>query len=60
MPHVDDKRKEPKLMTRQTTLVKRVVELCEARFKVCHCTEEFTLRWIRPLSHREKLAFECP
>jgi hypothetical protein len=41
-------------------LVKRVAELKDASLRACHCVEEFTLRWIRPLGHREKLAYECP
>jgi hypothetical protein len=41
-------------------LVKRVAELREAGLKACHCAEEFTLRWIRPLGHQEKLAYKCP
>jgi hypothetical protein len=41
-------------------LVKRVTELCQAGLEACHCAEEFTLWWIRPLGHREKLAFKCP
>jgi hypothetical protein len=43
-----------------SALVKRVAELREADLKACHCIEEFTLRWIHPLGHWEKLAFECP
>jgi hypothetical protein len=57
---VKDKRGEPPKTLRLTTLVKRVVELREAELKSCHYTEEFTLRWIHPLGHREKLAFEYP
>jgi hypothetical protein len=45
---------------RLAALVKQVAELREARLKACHCAEEFTLRPIRPLDRREKLAFECP
>jgi hypothetical protein len=43
-----------------TSLIKRVAKLCKAGLKTYHCAEEFTLRQIRPLGHREKLAFECP
>jgi hypothetical protein len=59
-PQVDDKRKEPELTSCLKALAKQVIELHEAGLKVCHCVEEFTLRWIHPLSHQEKLAFECP
>jgi hypothetical protein len=31
-----------------------------AGLEVCHYAEEFTLRRIRSLDRREKLAFECP
>jgi hypothetical protein len=47
-------------MSHLKALVKRVIELHEARLKACHCDKEFTLQWIRPLGRREKLAFECP
>jgi hypothetical protein len=40
-------------------LIKRVTDLQRAGHEACHCTEEFTLRWIRSLGRREKLAFEC-
>jgi hypothetical protein len=42
------------------TLVKLVTELCQAGFWACHYAKEFTLRWIHPLDHQEKLAYECP
>jgi hypothetical protein len=41
-------------------LVKRVAKLRDSNLRVRHCAKEFTLRWIRPLGHREKLAYECP
>jgi hypothetical protein len=58
-PFVKDERGEPPMMLRLDALVKRVAEVHEARLKACHCTKEFTLRWIHPLGHREKLAFDC-
>jgi hypothetical protein len=60
LPHVDDKRKDPKLMPRLTALVKRVTKLHKTGLKAGHCAEEFTLRRIHLLGHRVKLAFECP
>jgi hypothetical protein len=59
-PLIKDKRGEPPMTPRLAALVKQVAELCENGLKVCHCTEEVTLQRIRPLGHREKLAFECP
>jgi hypothetical protein len=59
-PIIKDKQNEPPMNDRLIALVKRIVELCEARLKVFHCIEELHLWQIRPLSHREKLAFECP
>jgi hypothetical protein len=58
--HVDDRRKEPEMKPHLKALVKRVTEVYQVRLKACHCIEEFTLWWIRPLGRREKLAFECP
>jgi hypothetical protein len=57
---INDKRGEPKMTPRLTTLVKRVAELHNIGLRACHCDEEFTHRWIRPLGRRKKLAFECP
>jgi hypothetical protein len=51
-PAIKIKRSEP-LMT------KRVAELRQAGLEACHYIEEFYLRWIRPLSCRRKLVFEC-
>jgi hypothetical protein len=45
---------------RLAALVKRVAELCAVGLWACHYTEEFTLWWIHPLGHREKLAYDCP
>jgi hypothetical protein len=44
---------------RLAALVKRVAELHDSSLRVCHCTEEFTLLQIHPLSRWEKLAYEC-
>jgi hypothetical protein len=60
LPFIKDKWGEPSMMPRLAALVKRVAELHEARLKAYHCVEEFTLRQIHPLSHQEKLAFNCP
>jgi hypothetical protein len=57
---IDNKRGEPKITPRLAALVKWVAELCNAGLQACHCTEEFTLRSICPLGHREKLAYEWP
>jgi hypothetical protein len=46
------------MTSRLTTLVKRVAKLHDTGLWACHCAEEFTLRWIHPLDHREKLAFK--
>jgi hypothetical protein len=59
-PHVEDKRKELEMTPCLKALVKRVTELCQAELEACHCIEEFTLWWFRPIDCREKLAFECP
>jgi hypothetical protein len=59
-PLVDKKRGEPKMTPCLAALVKRVAELLAAGLWVCHCVEEFSLRWIRPLGHQEKLAYNCP
>jgi hypothetical protein len=39
---IDDKRGEPKMTPRLTTLVKRVAELHNISLRACHCDEEFT------------------
>jgi hypothetical protein len=57
---IDNKRGEPKMTPRLASLVKWVSELHDSGLQAHHCAEEFTLRWIHPLSHREKLACECP
>jgi hypothetical protein len=59
-PHIDDKRKEPKMTPHLAALAKRVTKLRQAGLWACHYAEEFTLWWIHPLDHREKLAYECP
>jgi hypothetical protein len=48
------------MTARLLALVKRVAELHRVGLEVCRCIEEFHLRWIHPLDHREKLAYECP
>jgi hypothetical protein len=58
-PLIDNKRGEPKMTPCCVALVKRVDELHDSGLWACHCTEEFTLQRIRPLGHREKLAYEC-
>jgi hypothetical protein len=61
LPQIDDKRGEGglEITSHLIALVKRVIELRQADLRVCHCAEEFTLRWIRPLDRREKRAYEC-
>jgi hypothetical protein len=59
-PLVIDKRGEPKMTPRLTTLVKHVVELHDIGLRGCHCVEEFTHRRIHPLGRLDKLAYECP
>jgi hypothetical protein len=59
-PLIENKQKEPEMTPCLEAPVKWVTELRQVGPEVCHCIEDFTLRWIRPLSHREKLAFECP
>jgi hypothetical protein len=51
-PLINKKRGEPKMTPRLAALVKWVVELHDSSLRTRHCAEEFTLRWIRPLSHR--------
>jgi hypothetical protein len=59
-PVLKDQRKEPPMIARLSALVNRTAELHWAGHDAYHCVEEFHLRWIRPLRHREKLAYECP
>jgi hypothetical protein len=59
-PAIRNKRSKPPMTNCLATLTKRVVELRQAVLEVCHCDEEFYLRWFCPLGHRNKLAFECP
>jgi hypothetical protein len=56
---MDDKRKVPEMMPRLWALVDRVIELHAVGLEVCHCTEEFILRWIHPLGRRERPTYEC-
>jgi hypothetical protein len=57
---IDNKRGEQEMTTSLAALVKWVAKLCDFNLRACHCTEEFTLRWIRPLGCQDKLAYECP
>jgi hypothetical protein len=57
---IDMKWGELKMTPRLAALVRRVAELYDSGLWALHYTEEFTLRQIRPLDHREKLAYECP
>jgi hypothetical protein len=57
---MDNKWGETKMTPRLATLVKRVAELRDTGLQACHCIEEFTLQWIRPLGHRDMLAYGCP
>jgi hypothetical protein len=59
-PLVEKKGKEPKMTPCLMALIKRVTEFHRAELEACHCAEEFTLRQIRSLDRREKLASECP
>jgi hypothetical protein len=59
-PVLKDQWKEPLMTTRLSALVKHVAELHRAGLEACHYVKEFHLRWIRPLGHREKLAYEFP
>jgi hypothetical protein len=59
LPAIKNKQSEPPMTDRLATLTKRVAELRQVGLEVCHCIEEFYLRWIRPLSRWKKLAFEC-
>jgi hypothetical protein len=59
-PQIDDKWGEPEITPFLAALAKQVTQLCQAGLWACHYAEEFTLRPISPLGHREKLAYECP
>jgi hypothetical protein len=59
-PPIDDKRREPEMTPHLQALVDQVTKLRQASLQACHCAEEFTLRRIHPLNHREKLAYERP
>jgi hypothetical protein len=59
-PLIDNKRGEPKMTPRLAALVKWVTNLRDSSLRAHHYAKEFTLRWIHPLGHREKLAYECP
>jgi hypothetical protein len=51
---------KPPMTDRLAALTKRVAELLQAGFEVCHCVKEFYVRWIRPLGRRKTLAIKCP
>jgi hypothetical protein len=55
---VDKKRGESKMTPCLAALVKWVAELYIVGLRACHYVEEFILRWIRPLGHQEKLAYD--
>jgi hypothetical protein len=57
---IKNKRSEPPMTDRLAALTKLVAKLRQADLEACHCVKEFYLRWIRPLGHQKKLAFECP
>jgi hypothetical protein len=59
-PAIKNKRMEPPMIDRLAALIKRIAKLCHAGLKVCHCVEEFYVRWIRPLGRWKILTFECP
>jgi hypothetical protein len=59
-PTIKNKQTEPPMTDHLVALTKRVVELCQAGLKACHCVEEFFVRRIHPLGRRKTLAFECP
>jgi hypothetical protein len=48
-PLIDNKWGEPKMTPLLTALFKRVAELRDTGLRECHCVEEFTRRWIRPI-----------
>jgi hypothetical protein len=56
---IKNKRSEPPMTNCLAALTKHVAELRQDSLEACHCIEVFYLRWIHPLGHRKKLAFEC-
>jgi len=50
---IKNKRLEPPMTDHLAALTKCVAELCLAGLEVCHCIEEFYLRWIRPHGNRK-------
>jgi hypothetical protein len=60
LPAIKNKQIEPALTDCLVALTKRVAELRQAGLEACHCVKEFFVQWIRPLSRRKTLAFECP
>jgi hypothetical protein len=59
-PLIKNKWGEPKMALRLAALVKWLAELRNAGHRAFHYIEEFTLRRISPLDHREKLTYLCP
>jgi hypothetical protein len=59
-PHIDKKRKEPKMTPRLIALVKQVAELHDVGLRVCHYAKEFNHRRIHPFGRQEKLAYDYP
>jgi hypothetical protein len=58
-PLIKDKWKASKESPHPKALVKRVAELRRAELVAYHYAKEFILRWICPLTRREKMAFKC-
>jgi hypothetical protein len=58
LPKVKNQRKELPLTDYVTALVKRVIELCQAKLEAYHYVEEFYLWRIHPLVRRKKLAYD--
>jgi hypothetical protein len=59
LPLIDNKWGEQEMTPCLAGLVKWVAELYNIGLRTCHCTKEFTPRWIHPLGHRDNLAYEC-
>jgi hypothetical protein len=59
-PAIKNKQSEPPMTDHLAALTKSVAELRQVGLKACHYVKELYLRWIHPLDHRKKLAFECP
>jgi hypothetical protein len=48
-PAIKNKQTEPLMTDHLAVLTKGIAELRQASLEVCHCVEEFYVRWIRPL-----------